>query len=231
MRAHVYIDGFNLYYRAVKKTPYKWLDLRKMCELIFPEYQIEKIKYFTARVSGRSGDPDQPSRQETYLRALRTIKGLEIIPGKFLSRDTFMPLSKPTFGNNSVTRKLKVILKKIGVDSSWLDHHRIVQVIKTEEKGSDVNIAAHLLIDGFREEYDVAIVVSNDSDLATPLKYVRDELGKPIILLNPNESSTSKTLVRSVSSVKQIRKGTLAASQFPEEMRDAKGRFHKPRPW
>ena len=52
--ANVYIDGFNLYYGAVKGTPYRWLDVRKMCELLLPDLQVERIKYFTARVSGRS---------------------------------------------------------------------------------------------------------------------------------------------------------------------------------
>jgi hypothetical protein len=27
MRTSIYIDGFNLYYGAVKDTPYKWLNL------------------------------------------------------------------------------------------------------------------------------------------------------------------------------------------------------------
>jgi hypothetical protein len=32
MRTIVYIDGFNLYYGAVKGTPYKWLDLKSVCQ-------------------------------------------------------------------------------------------------------------------------------------------------------------------------------------------------------
>ena len=52
-KAFAYIDGFNLYYRAVKGTPYKWLNLRQMCEMLFPEYIVERIKYFTAPVSGK----------------------------------------------------------------------------------------------------------------------------------------------------------------------------------
>ena len=41
-----------------------------------------------------------------------------------------------------------------------------------EEKGSDVNLATYLVADGFRDLYDTAVVVSNDSDLAEPLKLV-----------------------------------------------------------
>jgi hypothetical protein len=63
-KARIYVDGFNLYYGAVKDTPYKWLNVRRMCELLLPEYSIEKIKYFTARVSARKGDPGKPTRQQ-----------------------------------------------------------------------------------------------------------------------------------------------------------------------
>jgi hypothetical protein len=52
--AWVYVDGFNLYYGAVKDTPYKWLDIRKLCELLLPEFSVGRIKYFTARVSPTS---------------------------------------------------------------------------------------------------------------------------------------------------------------------------------
>jgi len=231
MTTRVYIDGFNLYYRAVKNTPYKWLNLRKMCELILPEYPIGKIKYFTANVSARKTDPDQPTRQQIYFRALKTIPDFEIIRGKFISRDRAMPLSKPIFGNGWLARFARKIILKLGLDDSFLDRHKIVLVIYTEEKGSDVNLATHLLIDGFGKEYDTAVVISNDSDLEAPIKYVRDVLKLPIILLNPDEKSTSKTLARAASSVRQIRKGALEASQFPEKMTDRSGWFHKPETW
>jgi len=51
IRTIVYIDGFNLYYRNLKNTPYKWLDIEKFCEsLLLPGTPIVKIKYFTARI-------------------------------------------------------------------------------------------------------------------------------------------------------------------------------------
>ncbi len=83
LRTIVYVDGFNLYYGAVKDTSYKWLDLGRMCDLLLPPNDIQCIKYFTAHVSARPNDPAQPTRQDTYLRALRTIPNLEIIFGHF----------------------------------------------------------------------------------------------------------------------------------------------------
>ena len=208
MTTYAYIDGFNLYYRAVKGTSYKWLDLLKMCALVAPEYPVDKIKYFTARVSGRKSDPDQPNRQQIYLRALRTIPNLEIIYGRFLSRYTFMALSIPIHGLPN-----------------------IVQVIKTDEKGSDVNLATDLLIDAYSKSYDVALVVTNDSDLASPIKHVRDRLGLTLGILNPDEKTQSTTLQKAASFVRPIREGVLKVSQFPDNLRDSKGVFHKPSMW
>ena len=33
---YVYIDGFNLYYGAVKDSPYRWLDLGALCAHMLP---------------------------------------------------------------------------------------------------------------------------------------------------------------------------------------------------
>lgn len=72
MKTNVYIDGFNLYYRLIKGSPCKWLNLLTLCQLMLPDHDIQQIKYFTAPVSARPDDPDQPTRQQTYFRALRS---------------------------------------------------------------------------------------------------------------------------------------------------------------
>jgi uncharacterized LabA/DUF88 family protein len=202
-KAFAYIDGFNLYYRAVKGTPYKWLNLRQMCELLVPEYDITRIKYFTAPVSGKD-DPEKPARQQTYLRALRTIS-VEVVMGKFLTREVPMRL--------------------VG------DKNQIVMVLKTEEKGSDVNLAAHLLIDGFTKQYEAAIVLSNDSDLTMPIQYVRDNLGLEIVVINPDRNVTSKSLANACSAIRQLRKGVLETCQFPDTIYYPKGVIKKPSNW
>jgi len=121
MNTYVYVDGFNLYYGAVKGTPYKWLNILSLCQKLLPRNKILKIKYFTALVTARPGDPGQPSRQQIYLRALRTIPDLDIIYGHFLEHPVRLPLV------NSLSGKIQY-----------------AQVMKTEEKGSDVNLAAFL---------------------------------------------------------------------------------------
>lgn len=83
-RANVYVDGFNLYYGCVQGTPYKWLDLQRLARLLLPEYSVQRIRYFTARVQPRPGDVQQPQRQQTYIRALETIPHLSVHFGHFL---------------------------------------------------------------------------------------------------------------------------------------------------
>jgi hypothetical protein len=104
------------------------------------------------------------------------------------------------------------------------------RVIKTEEKGSDVNIATHLLVDAFHNDFELAVIISNDSDLLAPIQVVTREFGKPVGLLNPHQN-TSVTLQPHVLFVKHIRKGVLANSLFPETLRDSKGSFKKPASW
>jgi uncharacterized LabA/DUF88 family protein len=103
-------------------------------------------------------------------------------------------------------------------------------VIRTEEKGSDVNLATHLLHDGVKDRYDVAVVVSNDSDLLEPIGIVRTNYGKTVGLLNPQDTP-SKHLRKNTDFVKQIRQGPLRACQFPDTLSDAKGTITKPSSW
>jgi hypothetical protein len=108
---------------------------------------------------------------------------------------------------------------------------KYVRVIKTEEKGSDINIAAHMINDGYKGLYQVAILVSNDSDLVEPVRMVRQDLRLPVGILNPFTHTPSFELRKFATFVKPIRAGVLTASQFPSELRDANGTFYKPSTW
>ena len=103
-------------------------------------------------------------------------------------------------------------------------------VIKTEEKGSDVNLATHLLYDACRGNFECAAVISKDSDLLEPIRIVREELGLTVGLLNPGKKR-SLALIPHVDFIKEIRRGVLMASQFPDELQDTKGKFTKPATW
>ena len=108
---------------------------------------------------------------------------------------------------------------------------KYVNVIKTEEKGSDVNIATHLINDGYKSLYQVAILVTNDSDLVEPIKIVKNDLKLRVGVLNPRPVTPSHELRKFAAFVKPIRQGVLAASQFPTNLKDGTGTFHKPPKW
>ena len=59
----------------------------------------------------------------------------------------------------------------------------MVSIARREEKGTDVNVASHMLIDILSDEVDAAIMVSNDSDLALPIKFARTKV--PVSTINP----------------------------------------------
>ncbi len=83
MILNVYVDAFNLYYGCLMDTPYKWLNMRALCELSFPADQIKDIHYFTARIRPNPHDPDKHVRQNTYFRVLRTLPGLHFHEGTY----------------------------------------------------------------------------------------------------------------------------------------------------
>ena len=209
MITNIYIDGFNLYYRALKDTPFRWLDLRKLAATLFPGDDILRVCYFTALLNRRPENPDQPARQLTYLRALETLPGIEIHYGTFRPRVKTRRLVEPVPGLPEYVR-----------------------VIDSEEKGTDVNLATRLLIDGFNGAYEQAVVVSNDSDLASPMCYVRDELGCKVTVVNPdNNNYTHRSLVDAATYVKRLRRSHLRRSQLPPIIHDAQGRITKPVGW
>lgn len=208
MRTVVYVDGYNLYYGCLRKTPYKWLNIHALCCAVLPKNDIRAVRYFTAQVGGTPRDPDPPTRQQTYFRALRTVPQVSIHLGHFLTHEVAMPDAADWQAGRYTPRR----------------------VIKTEEKGSDVNIATHLLIDAFDDAFDVAVIVSNDSDLKEPISVVRNRFHKAIGILNP-QAKVSRALLPLAHFVKPIRSGALANAQFPALMQDAQGPFHKPPRW
>lgn len=166
------------------------------------------IKYFSARVKDRPNDP-QATRQDVYYRAIQTLPNSEIILGHYLTHQVRMKLVRPADCHNRNT----------------------VEVLKTEEKGSDVNLATHLLVDGFEGRFDCAIVISNDSDLMLPVKTVKQKLKKLVIILNPHGHNSIQ--LKKYSHVhKQIRANNLADAQFPNQISAANGDLiTKPATW
>lgn len=72
-----------------------------------------------------------------------------------------------------------------------------------------MNLASLLQADAFRNDFEVAVVLSTDSDLVLPIKIVATELHLPVGILNPHRRFSV-----------ELRK---VASQVPPTLTDAKG--------
>src|SRR3989338_3038476 len=131
-RTTIYVDGFNLYYGCLKNSPHKWLDLKVLfSNLLDSSHQIQIIKYYTAHISSRDGNDESRLRQKYYLQAITNyIPELEIHYGHYLTHEISAKVVNP--------------------------QPNFIKVYKTEEKGSDVNLALHVLNDAWKNEYDCA---------------------------------------------------------------------------
>ncbi|MGE0004087.1 MAG: NYN domain-containing protein [Parvibaculaceae bacterium] len=205
MRVYVYVDGFNFYYRALKDTPFKWLNLHSLAtRLLRPGDQVEAIRYFTARVSPRAGNPGAPRRQQILLSALATLPNFHVHYGRFLPKTKRRPLvSNPA---------------------------QFVEILDTEEKGLDVNLAVHLVNDGWRKRYDLALVISQDTDLIEPIRIVAKELGIPVGLVW-SQGQPNPQMKAAATFVRHVRRSDLTLSLFPDPIVTPTGRIHKPAGW
>lgn len=242
MRTRIYVDGFNLYYGAVKGTPLKWLNLVELSQRVLPPgHHIDKLKYFTARVSGAS-DSGAPGRQQVYLNALQTLPEIEIKFGNFLSKSAWRPLTNLPVAERLISSPTPVTLPAgnhaiLGPDQQTLPVGRypeansqrrkrrkppkplsdavVTEVHTMEEKGSDVNLAVHLLNDAWKGLFDVAAVISNDTDLVEPIRMVTTERKKVVYLVCPGRWQAAPRLVAVANHVRHIRRSMLQAAQFP----------------
>lgn len=185
----------------------------------YTSYDVDQILYCTARVTPRENDPGANVRQDAYLRALATLPRVRILEGKF---------------NVTTPRMLRVKLQTCdccqGVRATCACcYSNTVTVVKTEEKGSDVNLAVQLVRDGFLGNYETALVVSNDSDIQPAVDIVRDELRKTVIVADPRNKKYPALLG---DQRRQVRPGAIHVAQFADAVIDPAGRtITKPMSW
>ena len=102
-------------------------------------------------------------------------------------------------------------------------------------------MAALLIYDNCTSDNDESVVISNDSDLTLAIELVTRDLGKEVIVVNPNrtrraikykgcrmQNDLKRVATRSVLSINEV---VLAKSMFPDILEDSKGNFHKPDKW
>ncbi len=103
-------------------------------------------------------------------------------------------------------------------------------VWKTEEKGSDVNLGVHLVRDAFMGKFEMAAVLTNDTDLVEPVRIVTQELALPVTLLTPS-GKPAASLVTAATSVRHVGP-YVGPCQLPDPVTLADGRtIKKPVGW
>lgn len=211
--AIVYVDGLNLYRQKLQHHPdVKWLNPVRLSELLLPTHDIIKLRYFSSKVKAAGTDPQAPSRQMIYWRALRTLDPqLTVHEGTMRVDKRWMPSVPKEFLPDGSPVKAKVI--------------------KIEEKGSDVALASHMVFDAAKNPADLHALVSSDSDFEPTLKLLRYQLGVATALLSPIETPSRSLLSTDPLITKVIRRELLVNSQFPAEMNDTVGRFVRPPQW
>ena len=217
MKTIIYVDGFNLYHRALKKTQHKWLDLHALCQAALPKNNtITSINYYTARVSGKIS-PDAAKDQNTYLKALGTLPNLRIHYGNFQVTEKHMYLCQPLDFQPACTTLPQPT-------------PRFARVVKIEEKGSDVNLGVHLVRDAFSGAFEHAAIITNDTDLLEPIRIVVKEANLPVTLLSP-VSKPAGSLRGIATYIRHIDR-YLSKAQFAASLTGPDGQpIHKPNDW
>ena len=87
-----------------------------------------------------------------------------------------------------------------------------------KEKMTDVNIATAIIIDAFKDEYDMALLISGDSDLTPPIKSIHENFKNKRVAIGfpPKRHNSSMALVAKGSFI--IGRKKLVDSQFEDEV-------------
>ncbi|MCO1574908.1 NYN domain-containing protein [Crossiella sp. SN42] len=208
VRVGVYVDAFNVYYGGREMlgpaTPgWKWLDIAALAAglinpWVWPGARIDRVVYCTA-MREREGDPSSLADQHTYLAALRHANpSLTVALGKYVPRTKSGVLVEQGTGypprrvRSPGTGRLPAWLPVREVPGPSGATDLLARISTFEEKGSDVNVASHVLMDVLTGQVDAVMVLSNDSDLSFPLRQTR--LRVPVATVNPSVKPTTAAL-------------------------------------
>lgn len=196
VRVGIYIDAFNLYFGGRRlcggsTTGWRWLDVRALSQDLLSRRgdwagaALERVVYCTAMIDSQT-NPVGHAEQDTYIRALRGAGIVDRVEfGHYVARVKKAPLATEDIHGKPVLTTSDWPVKIQDSAAGNVPHARfIVSYAFREEKGSDVNVASHLLLDTLESRVDAAIVISNDSDLALPLVEARKRI--PVGTVNPS---------------------------------------------
>lgn len=212
-RVITYIDGFNLYFGLKEKgwRKYYWLNLVELAQSILePDYELVTVKYFTARIT--AGFKGAPVHIKRIMEAKRKRQQV------FL--EALSTLDNLTIYEGHYLDKT-LVCKKCG--------HRWSS---PEEKMTDVNIATELLTDAFDDRFDIAHLVSGDSDIAPPVRNLLERYPQKKVIVAFPPRRYSERLKNDTSDFFYINETAFRNSVFPDEVTKPDGYILKrPKEW
>ena len=135
----IFIDGSNLYYGLRDLLGHARLDFQAFCNMLCgPNRRLVHAHYYNVPLR-QGDDPGAYAAQQKFLAQLRKIPHFTIHLGRLVDRDR---------------------------DETCPSCSHKYSVKYRTEKGVDVQLAAHMLAFAFDNQYDTAILVSNDGDFA-----------------------------------------------------------------
>ena len=185
-RVTVYIDGLNLYYgmKSAGWRRYYWLDVQRLSENLLRPYQ--RLQFVRYFTAKFLPNADKPGQ---VYRQRAYLQALSSLP--------------------KVRVECAFHLEK-NVTCPYCES----KIPRYEEKETDVNIALALLGDAYDDLYDIAILISADSDLTRPVVAVREKFAKKEVLVALPPERKSKRL-REVAKTIEIGRDKLRDSQLP----------------
>ena len=242
LRTRVYIDGYNLYYGCLTKSPFKWLDVMALFQdHIIPSilFHVDgvpaemnlvndsAIKYFTAKiVESAAKGADSVSSQAHYHNALTKIWGgrIEFIMGAYALYQARQPL----IAEEAPNRQPKDCEK--------------VKVWKIEEKRSDVSLALHMYDDSIRDQIDQVILVTNDTDLVPAFELLKQRCPNVVrgLVIPTRRSGDKQKIERQANSSlsrlahwvrHHITETELRGAQLPDVVQGGRRASIKPHSW
>ena len=165
-RVIAYIDGFNLYFGLKSKgwRRYYWLDPRALVLNLLKPHQQ------LAAVKYFTARISSPTRDREKRKRQNTfLEAVETLADTSIYYGHYLPKQQTCF--------------RCG--ATWDSH---------EEKMTDVNIAVHMLTDAADDAFDVAMLISADSDLTAPVQAIRTRFPSKHVVLACPPARQSKRL-------------------------------------
>lgn len=203
-RTIVYIDGFNLYYGIRQKFGRRllWLDLNTLCRKLLKPEQ--ELVAVKYFTARVAGTPYDSTKPK---RQMTFLEALQTLPNLSIIYGHYLAKT----------------VKCRNCGATWQ---------QPEEKMTDVNIATELLRDGFEDNFDVALLVSGDSDLSRPVETLTQLYPNKRVVVAFPPARNSAELIRVAPAHFRIGRKKLVESQFPDEVRKADGYvLRRPKEW